>query len=67
MYAAGIAKESDGVGKLNHRREPASIDNQTRLNRDTLYTSGVFDLDAAPVTITLPNGRQTLHVVAGHQ
>ena len=40
-----------------HRREPAPIDNQTviRLNRDTLYSSAVFDLDAGPVTITLPD------------
>ena len=40
-----------------HRREPARIDNQTviRLNRDTLYSSAVFDLDAGPVTITLPD------------
>jgi hypothetical protein len=56
MYAAGIAKDG-GFGKLIHRREPASIDNQTiiRLNRDTLYTSGVFDLDGAPMMITLPD------------
>jgi hypothetical protein len=56
-YAANIVKDAGGVGKLIHRREPASIDNQTviRLNRDTLYTSGVFDLDAGPVTITLPD------------
>jgi len=55
-YAANLAKEG-GLGKLNHRREPASIDKQTviRLNRDTLYTSGVFDLDGGPVTITLPD------------
>lgn len=55
LYAGNIAKEG-GLGKLTHRREPASIDHQTviRLNRDTLYSSGVFDLDAAPVTITLP-------------
>ncbi|MEZ1318810.1 DUF1254 domain-containing protein [Pseudomonas fluorescens] len=26
-----------------------------RLNRDTLYTSAVFDLDAGPVDITLPD------------
>ena len=40
-----------------HRREMASIDQQTviRMNRDTLYSFGVFDLDAAPVTITLPD------------
>src|SRR5690606_33407396 len=35
----------------------APINNQTviRLNRDTLYSFGVFDLDAAPVTVTLPD------------
>jgi para-nitrobenzyl esterase len=35
----------------------ASIDKQdvVRMNRDTLYSSGVFDLDAAPLTITLPD------------
>jgi hypothetical protein len=56
-YAAAAAKESGGPGKLHHRREPASIEQQIviRLNRDTLYTSGVFDLDAGPVTITLPD------------
>ena len=25
------------------------------MNRDTLYSTAVFDLDAGPVTITLPN------------
>jgi hypothetical protein len=44
-------------GKLNHERELASIDRQSviRLNRDTLYSMGVFDLDASPITITLPD------------
>ncbi|WP_009962370.1 DUF1254 domain-containing protein [Verrucomicrobium spinosum] len=58
MYFSGVIKDSGGVlGKFNHRREPASIDHQTviRLNRDTLYSSAVFDLDAGPVTITLPD------------
>ncbi len=48
----------DGAfGKFLHRREPAGIDSQTviRLNRDTLYSSAVFDLDAGPVTITMPD------------
>ena len=55
-YLAGLVKEG-GVGKFLHRREPAAIDNQTviRLNRDTLYSSAVFDLDAGPVTIALPD------------
>jgi hypothetical protein len=56
MYAGGLIKQG-GLGKLLHRREAASIDSQTviRLNRDTLYSSGVFDLDAGPVTITMPD------------
>jgi hypothetical protein len=56
-YFAVNAKVAGGIGKLGHRREPASIDNQTviRLNRDTLYSFGVFDLAAGPVTVTLPN------------
>lgn len=56
-YIANFAKENGGLGKLVHRREPASIDNQTviRLNRDTLYSSVVFDLDAGPATVTLPD------------
>ncbi|HXW72890.1 MAG TPA: DUF1254 domain-containing protein [Methylocella sp.] len=55
-YLATNAKEA-GIGKLSHRREPSSIDQQTviRLNRDTLYSFGVFDLGAGPVTVTLPN------------
>lgn len=56
FYMGNFVKEA-GLGKLSHRREPARIDNQTviRLNRDTLYSSGVFDLDAGPVTITMPD------------
>jgi hypothetical protein len=45
------------LGRLRHRREPARVDQQTviRLNRDTLYSSGVFDLDAGPVTVAMPD------------
>ena len=44
-------------GKFEHSREMTPIDDQkiVRMNRDTLYSSGVFDLDAAPVTIALPD------------
>jgi hypothetical protein len=57
MYLSAFVSESGGLGKFSHRREVASIDNQTvvRLNRDTLYSSAVFDLDAGPVTVTLPD------------
>lgn len=56
LYLSNIARDG-GFGKFTHRREPAAIDNQTviRLNRDTLYSAAVFDLDAGPVTITLPD------------
>jgi len=56
-YIGNLAKQSGGLAKFEHRREPASIDDQTviRLNRDTLYSSAVFDLDAGPVTVTLPD------------
>jgi hypothetical protein len=56
LYLANMVKDG-ALGKFVHRREPAAIDNQTviRLNRDTLYSSVVFDLDAGPATITLPD------------
>jgi hypothetical protein len=46
-----------GIGKFGHHREPMPIDNQTvvRANLDTLYSTGVFDLDAGPLTVTLPD------------
>jgi hypothetical protein len=49
---------SEGAfGKLVHNREMTPLDKQNVawIDRDTLYSSGVFDLDAAPVTITLPD------------
>ena len=44
------------LGRFVHSREAVPIDaqNVVRMNRDTLYSSAVFDLDAGPVTITLP-------------
>ncbi len=55
-YFAGFVKQG-GFGKLNHERELADIDRQMviRLNRDTLYSMGVFDLDASLVSVTLPD------------
>jgi hypothetical protein len=58
LYMAGLLKDSGGrLGTFNHRRDVADIDHQTviRLNRDTLYSSALFDLDAGPATITLPD------------
>ena len=56
LYFSGVVKDG-GFGKFMHRREPTAVDKQTviRMNRDTLYSAAVFDLDAGPVTITLPD------------
>lgn len=55
-YFGAVVKKG-GFGRFDPTRELAPIDGQTviRLNRDTLYSSAVFDLDAGPVTITLPD------------
>jgi hypothetical protein len=44
------------VGVLLHRREPATADNQTvvRDNPNVLASLGVFDLDAGPLALTMP-------------
>ena len=57
MYFAETLTLAGSIGKFDHRREIMAIDKQTvvRANRDTLYSAGVFDLDAGPVTITMPD------------
>src|SRR5215471_19541753 len=57
MYFNVVVDKEDGFGKFHHHGELFSVDNQTvvRGNRDTIYSSAVFDLDAGQVTITLPD------------
>lgn len=56
LYFGNIVKDG-GFGHFFHNREPTPIDHQVviRQNRDTLYSGAVFDLEAAPATITLPD------------
>jgi hypothetical protein len=55
----GFMVTDGALGTFVHHRELSSIDNPiVRPNRDTLYSMGVFDLDAGPVTITLPDAGQ---------
>lgn len=58
-YFKGFAGTT-GVGVFGHRREPTPIDAQDviRMNRDTLYSAAVVDLDASPATVTLPDAGQ---------
>jgi len=56
MYFGNIAG-TGGLGRFVHFRELSPLDNQlvVRQNRDTLYSPVLFDLDAGPVTVTLPD------------
>jgi hypothetical protein len=66
MYFGHVVKDG-GFGKFHHNREPMPIDAQTviRANRDTLYSGAVFDLEAGPVTVKLPDpGKRFLSLQA---
>jgi hypothetical protein len=54
MYLAGFVKEG-AFRKFFHHRDLPVENTGVRPNRDTLYSFAVFDLDAGPVTITLPD------------
>ncbi|HEY7116661.1 MAG TPA: DUF1254 domain-containing protein [Tepidisphaeraceae bacterium] len=56
LYFGNVVKEG-GLGRFMHNRQLAPIDKQmvVRMNRDTLYSAAVFDLNAGGVTITLPD------------
>ncbi|MDF0644602.1 MAG: DUF1254 domain-containing protein [Nitrospira sp.] len=55
LYFSNIVKDK-GFGRFTHNRQLTPIGKQlvVRSNRDTLYSAAVFDLDAGPVTIVLP-------------
>jgi hypothetical protein len=59
VYFAGVVKNG-GFGKFRHGRELAPPVQQgiVRPGRETLYSFAIFDLDAGPVTITLPSGAE---------
>jgi hypothetical protein len=55
MYFGKSVKRG-GIGILSHSRELYLTDSPVvRPNRDTLYSGAVFDYEAGPVTITLPD------------
>ncbi|MDZ4268113.1 MAG: DUF1254 domain-containing protein [Mycobacterium sp.] len=56
LYFGNVVR--DGVlGRFKHFRDFGPLDNQlvVRQNRDTVYSVAVFDLDAGPVAVTLPD------------
>ncbi len=56
LYFAKYVRRG-ALGKFVHNREPAPIDHQNviRMNRDTLYSFAIVDLDAGPATVVMPN------------
>src|SRR3981081_4334675 len=56
MYFGKRVLKGGRIGNLSHSRELYLTDSPVvRPNRDTLYSGSVFDYDAGPVTITLPD------------
>jgi hypothetical protein len=51
-----LQRDAGGINRFRHNRAPASVDEQTviRMNRDTLYSFAVVNLEAG-ATITLPD------------
>jgi hypothetical protein len=58
-YMSAVVREG-GFARLIHNRVPSPIEQQTApwLNRDTLYSAAVFDLDAGSVRVTIPDPGQ---------
>ncbi len=56
MFFTEVVSEG-GFSKFEHHREVMPVERQLvqRASRDTLYSVAVFDLDAGPVTVTLPD------------
>ena len=54
MFAA-LAQQAGGVNRLHHNREPTPLDQQPviRMNRDTLYSLAIVDLQGG-ATMTVP-------------
>ncbi|MEW9836180.1 DUF1254 domain-containing protein [Mesorhizobium marinum] len=55
LYFAKFARDG-AFGKFFHVREPVPVEKQDviRMNRDTLYSTALIDLDAGPVVLTVP-------------
>ena len=61
----GLSFKNGALGKFLHGRELAPVVGRgiVRPNRDTLYSFAVFDFDAGPVTVTLPDGGKRFMVM----
>jgi hypothetical protein len=68
-YLRRFGAIAGGVGRILHTLTPVAVEEQAviRMNRDTLYSNGVFDL-TTPLTVTLPDaGRRFMSLMAINQ
>lgn len=58
LHLSRLVKDA-GLGKFRHERAPPPIDKQraVKADRNILTSDAVFDLDAGPVTVTLPDAK----------
>lgn len=56
-FAVALQRSGGQLGAFHHGREIASVEDQpvVHFNRDVLNSSALFDLDADPAAITLPD------------
>src|SRR5215469_4087623 len=61
----GQTVKAGAFGKFRHGRDLVPVDrrNIIRPNRDTLYSLAVFDFDAGPATVTLPDAGKRFMVM----
>lgn len=62
----GLTVQRGGFGTFSHWRDLIPVDRPTviRPNRDTLYSTAIFDMNAGPVSVTLPDaGKRFMSLV----
>lgn len=61
LYVAQVA-----LGRIFHLRDVTPLDKQdvVRMNRDTLYSFTILELDAGPVTVEIAQYGRSLRVTA---
>jgi hypothetical protein len=58
-------RQPQSLGRFLHRREPIFLDRAPGAQRAALYSIALFDLEAGPVTVTLPHaGRRMMTLTA---
>jgi hypothetical protein len=65
-FATYVAQ--DALGRFFHLRDVTPLHKQdvVRMNRDTLYSFTILELDAGPITVEIARYGRALHVTAAN-